>query len=389
MSNPTVNPAILISPVEDGYVAYDPVADQLHQLNPLAALITELCDGSRSTDEIRQLVAPLVPEDKSDEIDRWIEQASKAGLLLMNGGEGAIHRELTGPELYKIASRLRDYGKAQPAYLCLKRAVELNPEDWDSWYYLGDAALTLGRRGEARDAYQKYFVVHPEDAEIEHLLVALRDDAPPPRAPDRTIQCIYKDFADHYESLMCKDLEYQGPERIQEGIKAVIGEARDLDVLDLGCGSGLSGVALKPFAARLTGLDLSPEMLALAKARNIYDRLEVAEITEWLEQTNEYFDLIAVCDCLIYFGDLHRIVAAAAKRLRPGGIFAMSMERGDRYPFRLTDTGRYEHHPDHVREAASAADLAVARLEEAFLRLEYGARVTGIYAVLQKRPNAS
>jgi predicted TPR repeat methyltransferase len=138
----------------------------------------------------------------------------------------------------------------------------------------------------------------------------------------------------------------------------------------------------------MTGLDLSPEMLALARARNIYDRLEVAEITEWLEQTSEDFDLIAVCDCLIYFGDLRRIVAAAAKRLRPGGIFAMSMERGERYPFRLTDTGRYEHHPDHVREAATAAELAVGRLDEAFLRMEHGARVMGIYAVLQKGPTS-
>ena len=28
----------------------------LHQLNPVAALITELCDGSRSVEEIRALV---------------------------------------------------------------------------------------------------------------------------------------------------------------------------------------------------------------------------------------------------------------------------------------------------------------------------------------------
>jgi predicted TPR repeat methyltransferase len=60
------------------------------------------------------------------------------------------------------------------------------------------------------------------------------------------------------------------------------------------------------------------------------------------------------------------------------------MERGERFPFQLTDTGRYAHHPDHVREAAAAAGLTVAYLDEAFLRMEYGVPVTGLFAVLKK-----
>ena len=95
--------------------------------------------------------------------------------------------------------------------------------------------------------------------------------------------------------------------------------------------------------------------------------------------------LITCCDCLIYFGDLGPITRAAAGRLKPGGHFFMSMERGDRYPFHLTDTGRYTHHPDHVREAAASAGLcAVATMNESFLRMEYGDQVMGLYAVLSK-----
>ena len=98
---------------------------------------------------------------------------------------------------------------------------------------------------------------------------------------------------------------------------------------------------------------------------------------------HEYFDLISCCDCLIYFGDLKRITAAVAKRLKPGGVYALTTEGGPAYPFRITDTGRYEHHPDHIREAAAAAGLSVGYLEQAFLRLEYGAEVIGNYAVLR------
>jgi len=384
MGNPKIHPAILLSPVENGYVAYDPAADKLHQLNPMASLLAELCDGTRSTEEIRDLVRPLLPPDLSGVVERWVEEGTKSGLIVSSDAAAGTHREFTGAELYGLAKRLKEYGNVQPAYLCTKKAVELNPEDWDAWYDLGDLCQSVGRRDEARQAFQKYFDTHPDDAELEHLLIALRDETPPARASDRTIQQIYKDFAWNYETRMRVDLEYKGPERMSDAIHAVIPEPADLKILDLGCGSGLAGVTFRPWARELIGVDLSPEMLELAGKRNIYDRLEVGEITQWLKQGSETFDLIASCDVIIYFGDLRELVAAAKERLKPGAVFAFSMERGQTYPFRITDTGRYEHHPDHVREAAAAAGLKVAYLEDAFLRMEYGTPVTGLFAVLKK-----
>ena len=375
---------ILLSPVEGGYVAYDPALDQLHQLNPAAALITELCDGSRSVEEISALVGPLAPDGNEAGIAHWIDDGMKAGLLAWEGSEKAARRELSAAELATLTKRLRETGKVQPAYLCGKRTVELKPDDWDAWYDLGEIAQCVGRREEALVAYQKYFDHNPNDGEIEHLLIALKDDRPPPRASDRAIQHIYKNFAASYESRMCEDLKYAGPERLQDALKAVIGDQSALAILDLGCGSGLMGVNTKWRAGELIGVDLSPEMIELARATNLYDRLEVGEITEWLEGGAAPFDLIVSSDCLIYFGDLAPIVRSAAKRLKPGGLFAFSMERGNRFPFHLTDTGRYTHHPDHVRDAAAQSGLSVAQLNEAFLRMEYGEEVMGLYTVLAK-----
>ena len=380
MGNPRINPVILLSPVEDGYVAYNPALDNLHQLNPGAALLAELCDGSRSLEELRALAAPLMPDGKADEIDKWVEEGLKAGLLVTEG-DGAA-REFSAAELFALTKRLRTAGKVQTAYLCGKRTVELKPDDWDAWYDVGEIAQCVGKREEALVAYQKYFDHHPEDGEIEHLLIALRDAAPPPRASDRAIQHIYKAFAASYESIMCDALKYTGPERLRDALNAVLGDRKGLEVLDMGCGSGLAGVVAREWAANLTGIDLSPEMIELARARGIYDTLEVAEITAWLQGGRSRFDLIVSIDCLIYFGDLTPILRAAAGRLKPGGFFIMSTERGTRHPFHLTDTGRYNHHPDHLREAAAAAGLKVARLEESFLRMEYGDEVMGLFAVL-------
>jgi len=382
--NPTLNPALLLSPVENGYVAYDPVADRLHELNPMGALIAELCDGgTRSLDEIRDLVAPLLPEDKPEVIDRWVEEATRLGLLVTAAQVAEGRREMTAKELADLAWRLWDHGKIQTAFLCQKRAAELAPDDPKKFYYLAELFLILGRREEGRAAYERYVELNPDDAEIKHLLVALRDEQPPPRMPDECIRQIYQHFSASFESVL-KDLNYCGPERIQQIIESVFGDRQSLAVLDLGCGTGLAGVRLKPRAARLVGVDLSPQMIELARKREIYDLLVVAEITDWLRRCQERFDLAVACDSLIYFGDLSPVLTGVAPLLTQNGVFVFSVERGDKYPFHLADSGRYTHHPDHVREAAHKAGLSVVRMDTAFLRTEYGVEVTGLFVALQK-----
>jgi predicted TPR repeat methyltransferase len=71
------------------------------------------------------------------------------------------------------------------------------------------------------------------------------------------------------------------------------------------------------------------------------------------------------------------------KRLNGKGVFAFSLERGDHHPFKLTDSGRYSHHPDYIRELCNKRDFSIAHLEEEYLRMEYGSEVTGLFVVLQ------
>jgi predicted TPR repeat methyltransferase len=113
-------------------------------------------------------------------------------------------------------------------------------------------------------------------------------------------------------------------------------------------------------------------MLAKARDRDIYDELAVGELTEWLGNTRQFFDLIVACDTFIYFGDLRQVVGPATKRLNPGGAIAFSVEQAKKPPFRLTVSGRYEHHFQHIRYAAEAFRMQIASHREAFLRMEYG-----------------
>jgi|GEM_PF-366215 len=398
MAHPIINPDAGLSPVENGTIAYDSVADRLHELTPLGVLLAELCDGSRSVEEIRALGAPLIlagqigehevptdpPECGTDQISRWIDAGLEAGLLCWGDGATQPYRSLSAAELSDLAEHLRDGGKTGTAFLCAKRVTELTLEDSDAWFALGLAAQDDGRRGEARAAFEKYLELQPEDAVIRHMLTALRDEAPPPRAPDACILQSFRDFSTRYDDKMRNSLGYQAPERLQDLIRSALGDAMGLEILDIGCGTGLSGLALKARSARLVGIDLSPEMIRLAEERGIYDQLEVAEITAWLKESQAQFDVIAACDSLVYFGDLRLVAGAAARRLKPGGCFAFTMERGEKYPFHLTDSGRYTHHPDHVREVAADSGLLVDSLEEGCLRMERGLEVTGLLTLLRK-----
>src|ERR1700719_2766910 len=122
MHNPTVNPAIRLASVESGYLAYDPAADRLHELNPVAALIVELCDGTRPVEEVHELVKPLLPEGVgAEEIDRWINEAIQAGLFTWSNGNSAARQELSAAELTKLAKRLRARANIPMAYRCQRR----------------------------------------------------------------------------------------------------------------------------------------------------------------------------------------------------------------------------------------------------------------------------
>ena len=373
-----LSPSVLLSTAPDGYVAYDVRLDRLYRLNPTAALIVELCDGTRDFQQLQADLSPLMGDDWPGCLD-WIATARRDQLLTEE------HRTAAAPDAATLAAHadaLQGRDRVLAAFLCQRRAVDLAPDDPDAWLRLGELAHIVGRRNEARGAYQHYLSQYPDDAEVEHLLTALTDASPPTRVSDRCIEQLYSRFAAFYDENMTGELDYCAPERLHDATVAVLGTRADLDVLDLGCGTGLGGEQWRARAACLVGVDLSADMIARARTRGVYDRLETAEITGWLaKDMPERFDLVIACDTLIYFGDLAQVVEPAARVLKPGGLLAFSVERGDTDPFRLSDSGRFTHHPHHVSDVVRDAGLTLLGLSEPVVRHEYGEPVTALIAV--------
>ncbi|ACJ00952.1 conserved hypothetical protein [Rhodospirillum centenum SW] len=178
------------------------------------------------------------------------------------------------------------------------------------------------------------------------------------------------------------------PELLKEAVAAALPPAAGaLSVLDAGCGDGLLGSWLKPYAATLVGVDTSPARVAGAGDRGLYDRLEARAPAEHLADTPAAYDLVVAGDLLPALGDVGPLFAAVAGALETGGVFAAATEAlAATGGVELRPSGRYAHSEAHLRSAAEAAGLAVSDLARETLRLDGGVPVDGFVLVARKRP---
>jgi predicted TPR repeat methyltransferase len=379
-----VRSSVLMSPSTDGYLAYDVETQAVHHLNPIAALVLELCDGTRDLTGLRGVLLPVVGERSWAACDAWIHEALESGLLASDPESTTDLPAMSASALTNMATTLRDNRQVLPAFICQQHATNLEPDDPEMWYRLGELAHLARRRDDARAAYARYFTAHPEDAAVEYLLHALTGTIPA-RAPDRYIEQVFTRFAPSYDEWMMDALEYRGPALLVDAVAAAVGNGRQLAILDLGCGTGLMGCVLRPLARRLDGVDLAAPMIERARDRGIYDALHHAEITRFLASAApDAFDVIAACDSLVYFGDLRQVVTLAAARLAPGGVLAFTVERGETPSFQITDSGRFVHHRDYLVHVIGEAGLEVVNLTDAVLRLEYGEAVWGLVTTARR-----
>ena len=282
-----------------------------------------------------------------------------------------------------LAARGEGAGAIEP----LLTAAKLTPEDPEAWLALAhahaEAGEAVGARGAAQAALASAGKNRAAVDQARFMLAALGEGEAPGRAPAGYVRRLFDQFAPRFDAELEGRLTYRTPAELAAAIGAVLPPQGALAVLDLGCGTGLSGIALKPFARRLEGVDLSPRMLDAARARNLYAALHEADLLAFLPTRRAGYDLIAAADVLNYLGDLAPALAGMRAALRPNGIAAFSLEIGEATPYELAPGMRYRHAPAHARALAQAAGFAVLSEAETVLREERGAPVQGLLMLLR------
>ena len=69
---------------QDGLVVFDPKTDRVHHLNGTAAVLFELCDGSRDTTDLPTFVAVLfsLDEPPAEAVDDGLHQLMEQGVVV-------------------------------------------------------------------------------------------------------------------------------------------------------------------------------------------------------------------------------------------------------------------------------------------------------------------
>ena len=256
------------------------------------------------------------------------------------------------------------------------------------------ALSSLDRHEEAAEIYNEALKLGPDDPYVRHLVAAAGMRPGAPRAPMEYLRAVFDGYAGRFEEHLIS-LGYRVPGLIRSALIRNLGvvpsdksEPWIGPVLDLGCGTGLLGLVLAdlPFGP-LTGVDISPKMLAEARAKAIYADLQEADIIASLAEDTAKWPVILAADVLCYFGELDGLFAAVKQRLEPGGLFLFSIEtRTEEGDWRLGAQGRYTHQRDYVEEAATEAGFHIRELADETLRFQMGLPVGGLLAVLEHAP---
>jgi len=307
---------------------------------------------------------------------------------LRSSGEPVVDRRLEW-----AAAMLAD-GDAAGAAALLAETTLMAPEWPTVWVRLGDAYAADGAPQAAGEAYRIAVEKDPADTLGAGLKRArLGIGAPPAAPPPDHIGTLFDSYAPRFEELLVGTLGYRAPALVATAVAAARPgpDPRFAAALDLGCGTGLAGVAVKPWCARLVGLDLSPAMLAEAERKGVYDRLFVGEAVAALASggphalPDERFDLVLAADVLCYLGDLAPLFVVLAGRVAPGGLVAVTTERaapGEAAAgWALRDSLRYAHDPAYVAAVAAAGGLTLVSADPEVLRQDRGMPIEGTVSV--------
>lgn len=351
-------------------------------------------------------------------------QAYRAGHLEMASEliSQAIAAKGDMPDLhYNLAIVLRARGKLKDAAASYQRAIQLKPDYTDAHNNLGNVWKALGKQDKARASFERALVLKPGNADTHynlgilcsdlgdgdeaarHFHRCLDQDPEDSRGvrmflarlglaavPERTSQAQLLNLYDVRSRFWDRESTYFGHALVAKGLQDHTART-DLDILDIGCGTGLVGAQIRHLAARLDGVDVSGAMLEKARDKKIYDRLDQADLASFMSARADSYDAIVGAATLIHFGSLHAVFQAAAACLREGGLFVFTLFPNEEGDFavasndRLAQSGCYTHSAAYVERLAAESGFLTQMLKKAVHEYDQdGNPIPGILVVLRR-----
>ena len=207
----------------------------------------------------------------------------------------------------------------------------------------------------------------PENIFAEHTLNAFENKNP----TNNTLyaEALFDTFAPLYEARM-QQIEYNILNKIKELNIPVQGK-----ILDLGCGTGSAAAELKTEGSSWTGVDISSNMLAVARQKNLYDVLIKDDVISFLRTNTSKYDFVLCLDVFPYIQNVEELIE---KSFPFKLIFSIEKAPDSVQTFELSSFGRYRHHPEYIQNLLTKAGYKSVKTHNLSLRKENALNVEGV-----------
>jgi predicted TPR repeat methyltransferase len=234
--------------------------------------------------------------------------------------------------------------------------------------------------------YRRVLALTPHDVAVEQMVASLGGTNPASLNP-LFIKDHFNAYHDFTEKLVEK-LDYRLPDQLATLLAPYLTPHTPCNVVDLGCGTGLAGEALRTIhrPATLLGIDLAETLLAEATGRG-YTEVREASLADYFATAAPASAQLILCtDVLNYVGDVAYVVEGCRKVLSTHGLFAFSIEAlpaHSPHDYFLMPTGRYAHAGAYVEKLAVQHGFIVLQQRDIIIRTDRSIPVNGSIYILK------
>ena len=265
-----------------------------------------------------------------------------------------------------------------------------------AWHLYGLAQEALGHKEEAATAWRQCLDLDPNDHFGARLdLARIGAMAAEEATSENFSGTLFDAYAERFDSHLTQALHYTAPALLKAALGRIRNNAgrpfRFDTVLDLGCGTGLMGEAIRDESGFIAGCDVSPRMIERARAKlradgqPLYDKLAVAGLTAFLtSRPDACADLVVAADVFVYLGELAPSFAQTARVLKRGGLFAFTVQGHGGEGVVVGADRRFAHAEGWLRRRLKEAGLSPLALEPASTRQDRGEAVPGLLVVAER-----
>lgn len=284
---------------------------------------------------------------------------------------------------YNLGVLLMMKDRFKDALLYFNSALNINSNDSATHLNCGSIYLKTNQLEKAISSYESALKLNPQDEEIKHILSAIKQhQTPPASAPSSYITHLFDQYAAYYDFHLTQRLEYTVPQKIMDLLQLECSPFSEWTVVDLGCGTGLFGELIEPFSKKSIGVDLSENMLSIAREKNCYHELICEDIVDALPRFSSV-DLISAADVFAYLGDLNPVFSAAKQALAKEGLFVFTVEKTTENDFVLQTSIRYAHSKAYIELLCDIHSFEIVCINNIVLRKQKNEPVEGYLVFLK------